>query len=81
MALVVGGFNNGSVEVLSPDGHCQHQLADLPLGSYELFFHIPVLAFIDGKILACAGDTDIGGGTVRENKNDKDSSINDVTQF
>jgi hypothetical protein len=66
VALVVGGQNNGSVEVLSPDGKCKHQLADVPLGSYEPFFHIPVLAYIDGKILACAGDTDIGGGTVQK---------------
>ena len=43
------------MEVFSPDGKCQHQLASIPVnGSY---LHYPVLAYIDGKILSCAGDT------------------------
>ncbi len=61
MALVVGG-NDTSVEVFSPEGKCQHLLSSIPIGGAK--YHIPVLAYIDEKIFACAGYTREGNGTV-----------------
>jgi len=64
VAFVVGGNNNGSVEVISPNGKCQHQLPDIPIGLYYTYFTTPVMAYIDGKILVCAGDSGNTGGSV-----------------
>jgi hypothetical protein len=53
VAFVVGGSVHKEVELYSPEGNCQHSLAQIPVSgsqSYE-----PVLAYIDDKILACAG--------------------------
>ena len=62
MALIVGSIGYGpAVEVYSPDGGCQHRLASLPIGG--LFHFSPTLAFVDDKILSCAGGGD-GSGTV-----------------
>ena len=57
VAIVVGGELNGTaVEIFSPDGKCQHRLADIPKnGSY---YHIPVLALVDNRILSCGGRAD-----------------------
>jgi hypothetical protein len=41
------------VELYSPDGHCQHNLAPITVSGSESYE--PVLAYIDEKILACAG--------------------------
>lgn len=49
VAFVVGG-NNKNVEVYSPDGKCQYNLAPIPNGAFE-----PILAYIDDRILACGG--------------------------
>jgi len=62
VALVVGGDPAGpSVEVFSPEGKCQHLLSSIPIGGPAL--HIPVLAYIEGNILACAGHS-YGNATV-----------------
>ncbi len=55
MALVAGGHVSAgsSVEVFSPEGKCQHLLANVPVGGSH--WHIPVLAYIEGNIFACAG--------------------------
>ena len=54
VAFVVGGELSG-VEIFSPDGKCQHRLADVPInGSY---YHFPVLALVDDGILSCSGHT------------------------
>ena len=48
---MVGGSINGlKVEVYSPDGMCQHNLAPLPVSLNE-----PVPAYIDNKIFVCGG--------------------------
>ena len=65
VALIVGGVGHGpAVEVYSPDGKCQHQLASIPTGG--LYQYVPTLAYIDGKILSCAG---IGSGNATVSKN------------
>jgi hypothetical protein len=53
VALVVGGYPHKEAELYSPDGNCQHNLAPVPISSDG--FYMPVLAFIDNKILACGG--------------------------
>jgi hypothetical protein len=53
VALVVGGYPHKEAELYSPDGNCQHNLAPVPISSDG--FYMPVLAFIDHKILACGG--------------------------
>ncbi len=61
VALIVGSSDQGpAVEVYSPDGKCQHRLADIPVGG--AYLHLPTLAYIDGKILSCAGDA-VGNST------------------
>jgi hypothetical protein len=48
---VVGGSQSGKkVEVYSPDGMCQHNLAPLPVSLNE-----PVPAYIDNDIFVCGG--------------------------
>ena len=52
MALVVGGDELGpSVEVISPDGKCQHRLPDIPAG--RPFLDTPTLPYIEDNIFAC----------------------------
>jgi len=54
---MVAGSKNGyhrTVELYSPNGKCHHSLANLPSGAMD-----PVLAFVDNKILSCAGQNDI----------------------
>jgi hypothetical protein len=53
VALVVGGNDHKEVELYSPEGNCQHNLAPIPVPGSQS--HEPVLAYIDEKILACAG--------------------------
>jgi hypothetical protein len=65
VALIVGGLRGSSVEVYSPEGKCQHLLSDIPIEA--TYFKQPVLAFVDNKIIACAGDSD-GTGTVNLKK-------------
>jgi hypothetical protein len=61
VALIVGSSDQGpAVEVYSPDGMCQHRLADIPVGG--AYLHLPTLAYIDGKLLSCAGDA-VGNST------------------
>jgi hypothetical protein len=48
IALVVGGSGT-SVELYSPSGNCNHQLADFPVSSEN-----PVLVYVDEMIIACA---------------------------
>ena len=51
VAFITGGWNTlTSVELYSPNGDCQHQLAPLPR---DLAGH--VLAFHGNDIIACAG--------------------------
>ena len=58
MAFVVGGDQTEhAVEIFSPDGKCQHRLADIPINGS--FYHIPVLALVDNGILSCGGHTGI----------------------
>jgi hypothetical protein len=53
VALIVGGEGKFDVELYSPEGLCQHLLAQVP-GSMTEFWR-PVLAYLDGKIMACHG--------------------------
>jgi hypothetical protein len=53
VAFVVGGNDHTEVELYSPEGNCQHNLAPIPVSGLES--HEPILAYIDDKILACAG--------------------------
>ena len=54
VALIIGTLGLGpAVEVYSPDGKCQHQLANIPIEGSTL--RLPTIAYIDGKILSCAG--------------------------
>ena len=49
---MVGGFDQGhnEVEIYSPNGKCHHGLAPIPEG-----YNHPILAYVDNKILSCAG--------------------------
>ena len=54
VALIVGAFGFGpAAEIYSPEGNCQHQLADLPING--TFLHNPTVAYIDGKFFSCGG--------------------------
>jgi hypothetical protein len=54
VALIVGGHDGPTVEVYSPNGDCQHQLPNIPIGSG--YFYWPVPAYINGKLLSCGGN-------------------------
>ena len=56
VALIVGSNSRfgSAAEIYSPEGNCQHQLANLPVNTTNLL--IPTVAYIDGKILSCGGD-------------------------
>ena len=63
VALIIGGTASGpSVELYSPDGKCQHRLPDIPIGG--LYYDRPALAFINDKILSCAGHSQNINSTV-----------------
>jgi hypothetical protein len=62
VALIVGGNDGTTVEVYSPNGDCQHQLPNIPTVSG--FLQYPTPAYIDGKLLACAGHPE-SSATVR----------------
>ena len=47
---MVGGYEHNEVELYSPNGKCHHGLAPIPEGSNH-----PILAYVDNKILSCAG--------------------------
>ena len=55
VALIIGGTspNGPTVELFSPDGKCQHQLADIPTRGTYLYG--PALAYIENKIFSCGG--------------------------
>ena len=50
---MVGGEGSNDVEVYSPGGECNELLRPIPTSMSE--FWRPVLAYLDDKILACAG--------------------------
>ena len=57
VALIVGTNEFGpAIEIYSPDGKCQHQLAHVPIDG--TLFHLPAIAYINGKILSCGGHSD-----------------------
>ena len=59
VALIVGTNGFGpAAEIYSPEGNCQHQLANLPVNTTNPL--IPTLAYIDGKILSCGGHIEEG---------------------
>ena len=55
VALIIGGESETgpAVEVFSPDGKCQHQLANIPISTLTL--HLPALGYVEGKIISCGG--------------------------
>ena len=74
VAFIVGGNGLTSVEVYSPEGKCQHRLSDIPIEGDS--FMLPVLAYIDGKILSCAGNTMVALGEVSDTLNTDTSLSN-----
>lgn len=75
VALIVGSGGHGpAVELYSPEGKCQHRLSDIPIEGDS--FILPVLAYIDGKILSCAGNTMVALGEVSDTLNTDTSLSN-----
>ena len=63
VALIVGGDMYGpAVEIYSPEGKCQHRLPDIPIGGSYLV--LPILSYINGKIMSCAGYSAFQNNTV-----------------
>lgn len=62
VALIVGGKYGPAVEIYSPEGKCQHRLPDIPIGGSYL--RIPILSYINGKIMSCAGESALQNNTV-----------------
>ena len=62
VAMIIGGNNETvygtgylkSIELYSPEGGCQYQLADFPIDGAYLYW--PAVGFIDDKIVACGGN-------------------------
>ena len=52
VAFVVGHSQTGhAVEIFSPDGKCQHRLADIPINGSN--FQSLVIALVDNGIFSC----------------------------
>ena len=58
VALIIGTSESGpAVEVFSPDGNCQHQLASIP--ALVTSWSYPTIAYIGGNILSYGGDKSV----------------------